>query len=218
MADATASQAPASSAGSVLPMIERRRIEAEMLKQVYDTLKETQGVEIAKATVAEAVRRSSMAQAQRFADEARAKGGGTSMASFVSLRPLWTMNGALEIEMIEETPSKLSYNVTRCRYAEMYKAMGLGEIGHLLSCQRDGTFCEGYDERLKLTRTQTIMQGASHCDFRYVYEGEGKGGGNGRQGNGWQVTAADAVPVPCCAISAFLCGLIGRGLCATVKI
>jgi L-2-amino-thiazoline-4-carboxylic acid hydrolase len=177
MADATASQAPASSGGSVLPMIERRRIEAEMLKQVYDTLKETQGVEIAQATVAEAVRRSSMAQAKRFADEARAKGGGTSMASFVSLRPLWTMNGALEIEMIEEAPSKLSYNVTRCRYAEMYKAMGLGEIGHLLSCQRDGTFCEGYDERLKLTRTQTIMQGASHCDFRYVYEGEGEAAG-----------------------------------------
>jgi hypothetical protein len=52
--------------------------------------------------------------------------------------------------------------------------MGLGEIGHLLSCQRDGTFCQGYDERLELTRTQTIMQGASHCDFRYVYEGEGE--------------------------------------------
>lgn len=45
--------------------------------------------------------------------------------------------------------------------------MGLGEIGHLLSCQRDATFCEGYDKRLKLTRTQTIMQGASYCDFNY---------------------------------------------------
>ena len=42
-----------------------------------------------------------------------------------------------------------------------------GEIGHLLSCQRDATFCEGYDKRLRLTRTQTIMQGASHCDFNY---------------------------------------------------
>jgi hypothetical protein len=157
----------------VLPMIERRRIEAEMLKEVYDTLKHTHGVEVAKATIAEAVRRSSVAQAKRFADEARAKGG-TSMASFHALRPLWSMNRALEIDIIEETPSKLSYNVTRCRYAEMYKAMGLGEIGHLLSCQRDGTFCEGYDDRLKLTRTQTIMQGASHCDFRYVYEGEGE--------------------------------------------
>jgi L-2-amino-thiazoline-4-carboxylic acid hydrolase len=45
--------------------------------------------------------------------------------------------------------------------------MGLREIGDLLSCCRDGAFCEGYDPRIKLTRTQTIMGGASHCDFRY---------------------------------------------------
>ncbi len=30
--------------------------------------------------------------------------------------------------------------------------MGLGKIGHLLSCNRDGSFCEGYDPRLKLER------------------------------------------------------------------
>ena len=58
--------------------------------------------------------------------------------------------------------------------AEMYRAMGLGEIGHLLSCQRDGTFCEGYDPRIKLQRTQTIMQGASHCDFDYTFEEDSK--------------------------------------------
>ncbi|MBV9568603.1 MAG: L-2-amino-thiazoline-4-carboxylic acid hydrolase [Hyphomicrobiales bacterium] len=178
--DDAGGRAPAASASAptpVLPMIERRRIEAEILKEVYDTLKESHGVETAKLTIAEAVRRSSRAQAKRFADEARAMEGQTSLASFLALRPLWTMNGALEIEMIEETPSRLAYNVTRCRYAEMYRAMGLGEIGHLLSCQRDGTFCEGYDERLKLTRTQTLMQGASHCDFRYVYESTERTGG-----------------------------------------
>ena len=48
--------------------------------------------------------------------------------------------------------------------------MGLAEIGGLLSCGRDGTFCTGYDPRIKLERTQTIMQGASHCDFRYRWE------------------------------------------------
>jgi hypothetical protein len=156
----------------ILPMIERRRIEAEMLKHVYDVLKDTHDVEVAKATIGEAVRRSSIAQAQGFAAQAQ-EAGGTSMTTFLALRPLWTMNGALEIDIIEETPSKLAYNVTRCRYAEMYKSMGLGEIGHLLSCQRDGTFCQGYDERLELTRTQTIMQGASHCDFRYRWREEG---------------------------------------------
>jgi hypothetical protein len=45
--------------------------------------------------------------------------------------------------------------------------MGLGEIGDIVSCNRDGAFCKGYDPRIALTRTQTIMSGASHCDFRY---------------------------------------------------
>ena len=69
-----------------------------------------------------------------------------------------------------ETDTSFVFNVTRCRYARCTTRMGLGEIGHLLSCSRDGTFCEGYDDRIKLKRTQTIMQGASHCDFKYKYE------------------------------------------------
>ncbi|MCB1440719.1 MAG: L-2-amino-thiazoline-4-carboxylic acid hydrolase, partial [Nitratireductor sp.] len=37
----------------------------------------------------------------------------------------------------------------------------------LLSCNRDGDFCIGYNPDIEMTRTQTIMRGASHCDFRY---------------------------------------------------
>jgi hypothetical protein len=165
----TAADAPAHTAG--LSMLEKRRIEAEILKHVYETLKSSQGLEVAKSTIAEAIRRSSMEQAARFAAETK---GGTSLKSFVDLQPLWTKDGALEIEVVGETATSFDFNVTRCRYSEMYKSMGLGDIGHLLSCQRDGTFCEGYDTKLQLSRSQTIMQGASHCDFRYRYEGEAK--------------------------------------------
>lgn len=45
--------------------------------------------------------------------------------------------------------------------------MGLEEIGSLLSCVRDYEFIRGYDPEVELTRTQTIMEDASHCDFRY---------------------------------------------------
>lgn len=44
----------------------------------------------------------------------------------------------------------------------------LRKIGHLLLCSRGGSFCEGCDPKLKLERTQTIMQGASHDNFRYT--------------------------------------------------
>jgi len=84
--------------------------------------------------------------------------------------PLWQKDDALRMEVQRQDDTHYDFNVTRCRYAEMYREMGLGHIGHLLSCNRDGAFCQGYDPKLKMTRTQTIMQGASHCDFRYRYE------------------------------------------------
>ena len=62
----------------------------------------------------------------------------------------------------------LSFNVTRCRYAEMYRSLGIAEVGALLSCNRDFSLVEGFNPDIALTRTQTIMQGASHCDFRFV--------------------------------------------------
>ncbi|MDT8278068.1 L-2-amino-thiazoline-4-carboxylic acid hydrolase [Roseomonas mucosa] len=152
---------------AVTPIIERRRIEAELLKEVYETLKAKLGREAAQELIAESVRRSAIAQAAGFAASTP---GGTSLQSFVDIQRHWTAGGALEIETVGRDATHFTFNVTRCRYAEMYRAMGLGEIGHLLSCQRDGAFCEGYDPKLKMERTQTIMGGASHCDFRYHYE------------------------------------------------
>lgn len=150
-----------------MPIIQRRRIEAEILKQVYDVAKERVGMAEAQAVIGEAVRRSSIAQAESFA---AMEPEGTSMASFIQLYELWKADDALQIEVTRQDDVHFDFNVKRCRYAEMYKDMGLGEIGHLLSCQRDGTFCEGYDPNIQFERTQTIMQGASHCDFRYTYK------------------------------------------------
>ncbi len=154
-----------------LAMLEKRRIEAAMLKHVYETLKASHGAEVAQRTIAEAVRKSAMEQA---AEMAARVGGQTSLQTFIDRQELWTRGGALERDVIEQGDARYRFNVTRCKYAEMYRDMGLGEIGHLLSCQRDGTFCEGYDPRIKLKRTHTIMQGASHCDFDYTFEDEGK--------------------------------------------
>jgi len=150
-----------------LSMLDKRRIEAEILKEVYETLKASHGINVAKKTVAESVRRSAIEQARQFAAAAP---GGTSLKAFQDVMPLWAKGGALEIEVKEQTDTTFTFNVVRCQYAETYKAMGLGEIGALLSCNRDGAFCEGYDPKLKLERSQTIMGGASHCDFKYRYE------------------------------------------------
>lgn len=154
-----------------MAMLEKRRIEAAILKHVYDTLKASHGIEVAQRAIADAVRKSAMEQAGQLA---AAAGGKTSLETFIARQEPWLRGDALTIEVKEHSDTRYRYNVTRCKYAEMYRDMGLGEIGHLLSCQRDGTFCEGYDDRIKLKRKQTIMQGATHCDFDYTFEKDRK--------------------------------------------
>ncbi|MCP5151164.1 MAG: L-2-amino-thiazoline-4-carboxylic acid hydrolase [Ectothiorhodospiraceae bacterium] len=152
-----------------LPMFEQRRIEANVIKPIYEEMKARLGVDMASEIVGAAIRKAAIAQGEAYA---AAQGGETSLAGFHGLMPQWTANGALEIEMLSQDDDEVAYNVVRCRYAEMYREMGLAEIGHLLSCGRDGTFCKGYDRRIDLTRTQTIMEGASHCDFRYRWNAD----------------------------------------------
>ena len=88
------------------------------------------------------------------------------LRDFADILPNWTKEEALEIEVLDEAASVMNFNVTRCRYAEMYEEMGLKDIGHLLSCSRDADFCKGYNSEIKFERTQTIMKGAKYCDFR----------------------------------------------------
>ncbi|MCL7999215.1 L-2-amino-thiazoline-4-carboxylic acid hydrolase [Brucella sp. 21LCYQ03] len=155
-----------------LPILERRRIEALVLKNVYEVLRERSGEEEAQAAIGEAVTRSAIDQGKVFADEL---GRTPDLQDFADILPLWTKDNALEIEVLSQGKDHFDFNVKRCRYSEMYRDMGLGHIGHLLSCNRDGDFCIGYNPEMKLERTQTIMKGASHCDFRYSLETQEQG-------------------------------------------
>jgi hypothetical protein len=74
---------------------------------------------------------------------------------------------ALNYEVKAQSQDAFDLNVTGCRYAEFYQALGEPELGFLLVCSADYFMAEGFGPEVELTRTQTIMQGASHCDFRY---------------------------------------------------
>ncbi len=50
---------------------------------------------------------------------------------------------------------------------KMYEEMGARDLGFLLSCNRDFAMFEGLAPELRFTRTQTLMEGADFCDFRY---------------------------------------------------
>lgn len=147
-----------------MPILQRRRIEAMVLKHVYEVVRERSGEEEARTVIGTAVSNAAIEHGNGLAE---ALGRAPDLEDFRAIMPLWTKEDALQIEVLEADKDRLDFNVVRCRYSEMYKEMGLGEIGDLLSCNRDGDFCIGYNPDMELTRTQTIMKGASHCDFRY---------------------------------------------------
>jgi hypothetical protein len=151
-----------------LPILTQRRIEAGFAKGVYEEMKAELGEEAAKRILTNAVVKMARETAAEMAKQAE---NGPSLDSFRAIQPRWTAEDALRTDVVKSTATEFHFNVVKCRYSEMYRAMGLAELGAILSCNRDGAFCEGYDPKLKLTRTQTLMGGAEHCDFRYNYEG-----------------------------------------------
>ncbi len=142
----------------------RRKIEAEIIKPIYDILVREIGKARAQAVIGEAIENAAIEAGKAFA---RQEPDGADIRSFVALQYLWEKDNALEVTVLDADDQQYNYNVNRCRYAEMYHEMGLGEIGHLLSCARDDKFIVGYAPDVELTRTTTIMEGGKCCDFRY---------------------------------------------------
>jgi hypothetical protein len=150
-----------------LPTLTKRRLQAQVIGPIFAEMVAQIGEEKAAEILDAAIRKAAIAEGKEFAS--KSPGGKTSMADFIKLYELWTADGALEMKVLAASDEVFDFDITRCRYAETYREMGLGKIGHLLSCNRDGTFCEGYDPNITLERKQTIMEGASCCTFRYRY-------------------------------------------------
>lgn len=147
-------------------VLTKRRLQAQVIGPIYAEMVAQIGEERASAILDAAIRKSAIAEGKEFAK--KAPGGVTTMQDFIKLYELWMADGALEVKVLEASDTVFSFDVTRCKYAETYKEMGLGKVGHLMSCNRDGSFCEGYDPSIKLERKHTIMGGAPCCTFRYT--------------------------------------------------
>jgi hypothetical protein len=61
----------------------------------------------------------------------------------------------------------LEFDVTHCRFAEFFRALGEPELGALLICETDFDIAAAGSGEVTLTRDQTLMQGAPSCTFRY---------------------------------------------------
>ena len=144
-------------------VLKRREIEARVIGPLVERFAAEFGRERVVALTREVVVEVAQSQGAALADQT----GGNDLEAFAGTMTNWTKGGALELDVIEKSASTFAFNVTRCRYAELYRSLGLADLGAVLSCNRDATMIEGFNPDIRFTRTQTIMSGASHCDFRY---------------------------------------------------
>ncbi len=167
MADEHNSENPVGGARG-LGVFERRRIEAAVLGPMLNAFRDRFGEDATRETATQVITEIAREQGREMAEFL----GSNDLKTFAVNKDPWRKGGALDVEETERSATAYSFNVTRCGYADMYRKMGYGDLGDIFSCTRDFEFSTGFNPKIKLTRTQTIMQGASHCDFRYTLEEE----------------------------------------------
>jgi len=146
-----------------LPLLQQREIEAQAIAPLFRAFASEVGEQRAREIL-----RSAIDQLARQAGaDAAISSAGNELHHLKQVVDKWCANGALELTVLRDDSKAFEFNVTRCQFAEMYQRLGLADLGPILSCGRDGKMIDGFNPDIEFTRTQTIMQGASFCDFRY---------------------------------------------------
>jgi hypothetical protein len=148
-----------------IPLIERVKIQAQVLVPLVKALQTELGEERTHAIVREALGDLYRKYGEKWW---RTQGPGNLGEKVASAFEMFAAGDALEYEVVKQAPDAFEVNVKECRYAQFYNRIGAPELGFLLTCSADFSHAEGFGADVQLTRTQTIMQGASHCDFRYA--------------------------------------------------
>jgi ubiquinone biosynthesis protein len=63
--------------------------------------------------------------------------------------------------------SGVAWDVTLCPFANYFKDHGVSELTAHAACNLD--YCAAREFGVDFVRTQTIAEGAEHCDFRWIF-------------------------------------------------
>lgn len=146
-----------------ISILDQRRIEANLIKALLPAFEAELGAEKTRRILADVV----VGLARQQGAELRAGVADDDLISLSETWEPWLRGNTLDTEVLALDEDAYHFNVTRCAYAEMYQELGLAELGFTLSCSRDAGLVAGFSDRIELTRTQTLMEGAPFCDFRY---------------------------------------------------
>jgi L-2-amino-thiazoline-4-carboxylic acid hydrolase len=148
-------------------LLDKTRMQAQVLVPVLRALRAELGKDKADAIVRQALRDWSK---QLFAAIGDGVEGGPRR-KWAAIQSVWgeVSGREVEAEILRHDRQALDMDVTRCRFAEFFRALGEPELGALLICAHDFDIASVGEGAVSLDRAQTIMQGAPRCTFRYKF-------------------------------------------------
>ena len=145
--------------GPTLTLLERTKIQAEVLVPLIRAMEDEVGRDRAHRLV-----RDTLGSQVRESIRAATSPGGARDTVEKLLR-FSQQGGALDLDRVDGAADEVNVNVTRCEYAAFFNQLDEPELGFLLVCSLDYDVADGAG--VTLERSQTIMQGRDHCDFRF---------------------------------------------------
>ena len=157
--------APDDSVNTDISLLDEVKIQARVLVPVLRALRTELGEDKANRLVRTALRD----WARQLVEELGSRLPGRPRDKWESARTaLYPRIGDdIDIEMLRQEPDAIEFNVTGCRYADFFRQLNEPELGAVLLCETDFHRAELGSPEVELHRSQTIMEGARTCDFRY---------------------------------------------------
>ena len=148
-------------------LLDKTRMQAQVLLPVLRALRAELGKDKADAIVKQALRDWSKQLFAAIGD--RIEGGPRRKWAAINTVFGEISGREVEVEILRHDQDALDMDVTRCRFAEFFRALGEPELGALLICEADFDIASVGEGAVSLDRAQTIMQGAPSCTFRYKF-------------------------------------------------
>ncbi|MCA8926791.1 MAG: L-2-amino-thiazoline-4-carboxylic acid hydrolase [Alphaproteobacteria bacterium] len=140
------------------PILEATKIQARAVIPIVKALEAELGRERAHAIVGKAIGDSYVAWRERMGFETDAHPRTEAEAG---------PDFPVEHAVVEDSDTAYGHNITGCAFADYFRAIGEPEIGALMTCGVDFPAEARIRPGWEFRRTQTRMQGAPHCDFRW---------------------------------------------------
>lgn len=71
-----------------------------------------------------------------------------------------------DVEVVKTSDTEFVVHVKKCEWARYFQERH-PQVGYLMACSTDEAFARACNEKIRMQRTSTLMEGGEVCDFRY---------------------------------------------------